>query len=398
MQILMFLGRMSVINRKILFLSGTRADFGKIKSLISVVDRLDGFEYQIFCTGMHMLNQYGSTYKEIYKSGFKRVHKFINQYVGEPMDMVLANTIHGLSRFVHEDKPDLIVVHGDRIEALAGAIVGSMNNILVAHIEGGERSGTVDELIRHSVTKLSHIHLVSNEEAYQRIVQLGEREEAVYILGSPDIDVMLSDELPELSEVLAHYEIPYDDYHIAMFHPVTTEYEFFSEYADQFVDALIDSRQNYVVVYPNNDLGSDAIIKSYEKLKGLPNFRVFPSVKFESFLVLVENAISLIGNSSAGIREAPIYGIPTVNIGTRQDSRYRCESIIDCGYGKSEILTSIERVIDRSLKFEKDIYFGSGNSAKKFEQMLKNGSIFELNHQKSFVDFGVPANWAGNLG
>ena len=194
------------MNKKILFISGTRADFGKLKSLIKVVDELSGFDYEIFITGMHMLKKYGNTYLEIKKSGFTNYHKFINQHLNEPMDVVLANTIQGLSRYINENKPDLIVIHGDRIEALAGAIVGSFNNILVAHIEGGEKSGTIDDSIRHSITKLSHIHLVCNSEAANRVIQLGEDKDSVFTIGSPDMDVMRSKSLPSIEDVKNYYK------------------------------------------------------------------------------------------------------------------------------------------------------------------------------------------------
>ena len=164
-----------LINRKkIVFLTGTRADYGKIKSLISITQKSDFYEVHLFVTGMHMNSLYGFTIDEIRKSGFDNIYPFINHDSIENMDRTLAKTIDGFSHFIAEIKPDLIVVHGDRVEAMAGAIVGSLNNILVAHIEGGEVSGTIDGLVRHAVSKMSHIHLVSNEDARTawRIIKL----------------------------------------------------------------------------------------------------------------------------------------------------------------------------------------------------------------------------------
>ncbi len=138
------------------------------------------FELYLFVTGMHMLSRYGSTWREIEKDGFKNVYHFINQSKNTPMDLALSNTIGGLSNYISEIEPDLIVVHGDRLEALAGAIVGAFNNIRVAHIEGGEISGTIDESIRHAVTKFAHLHLVSNEESKKRIIQLGEKNRSYF--------------------------------------------------------------------------------------------------------------------------------------------------------------------------------------------------------------------------
>ena len=158
--------------KKILFLSGTRADFGKLKSLIKIVQNSDEFESHVFVTGMHMNSLYGKTVDEIYKSKIENITTFINYDKDEFMDITLANTIVGFSEYIKSLNPDLIVVHGDRVEALAGAISGSINNYLVAHIEGGEVSGTIDELIRHSVSKMSHIHLVANNEAKNRPLYL----------------------------------------------------------------------------------------------------------------------------------------------------------------------------------------------------------------------------------
>ena len=374
------------MNKKVLFLSGTRADFGKIKPLISVIDELPNFEYEIFVTGMHLLKRYGNTYLEIQKSGFKNIHKYINQHIDEPMEMILANTIHGLSRYVHENKPDMIVVHGDRVEALAGAIVGSMCNVLVAHIEGGERSGTIDELIRHSVTKLSHLHLVANKEAKQRILQMGEKEESVHIIGSPDIDVMKSKDLPSLEKVRDYYNIAFDNYHIVMFHPVTTEVEKFGEYAKNLVDAMLESGEKFIVIYPNNDHGTNDILAQYEKLQNNEKFKIFPSIRFEYFLVLIEYAKSIIGNSSAGIREAPIYGIPTINIGTRQNLRFKSESIVDTTYDKSDILNSIKIISNKKMSHVPCEYFGEGNSTELFKSLIQDENIWNISSQKYFVD------------
>ena len=211
--------------KRVLFLTATRADFGKLQALIQKTQEEDSFESFVFVTGMHTLARYGSTYLEIEKAGIRNIFIYINQRVNtsQDMDIVLANTIHGLGNYIREVKVDMIVVHGDRIEALAGAIVGAMNNILVAHIEGGELSGTVDELVRHAVTKLAHIHLVANEESQKRVIQLGEVTESVAVIGSPDIDIMLSDQLPTLEEAKEWYNISFSEYGIFCYHPVTTD-------------------------------------------------------------------------------------------------------------------------------------------------------------------------------
>ena len=277
----------------------------------------------------------------------------------------------------------MIVVHGDRVETLAGAIVGSLNNILVAHIEGGELSGTVDELIRHSVSKLSHIHFVSNGDAKKRLLQMGEIASSVYKIGSPDIDIMFSNELPNLEVVKKYYEIPFEIYAIVMFHPVTTEVTAMQKQAADFVAALLEDTHNYVVIFPNNDLGSQAIIDAYKSLKNNQRFRVFPSLRFEYFLTLLKNAQFMIGNSSAGIREAPYYGIPIINIGTRQQNRAIHSDIVNVDYDEKSI-GDVLKNIDQHVVNKPTSDFGKGNSAKLFLEMMLTQNLWEINHQKQF--------------
>lgn len=371
--------------KKILFLTGTRADFGKIKSLLEALEIHTNFEPLLFVTGMHLEKKYGYTVIEVERCGFSNIHKFENQTHETTMDLTLAKTIEGLSIYIKSNKPDMIVIHGDRVEALAGAIVGALNNILVAHIEGGEVSGTIDELLRHATSKMSHIHFVSNEAAKKRLLQMGEIEEAIFCIGSPDVDIMFSKNLPDLTTVKTYYEIPYSEYAVAMFHPVTTEIADIAYYAENFVAALLDDTHNYIVVYPNNDLGSGAILKEYEKLLNNPRFRVFPSLRFEYFLTLLKNASFIIGNSSAGIREAPYYGLPIINIGTRQQNRAIHASICNVDYQKESINNAL-RNLNKQKTVPSNTDFGDGNSSKLFIETLSNTAIWKLNNQKQFRD------------
>ena len=374
--------------KKILFLTGTRADFGKIKSLIQILEGTSEFEVFVFVTGMHLQEMYGYTLIEIERCNFKNVFTFENHTHETTMDLTLAKTIEGLSGYCKNINPDIIMVHGDRVETLAGAIVGSLNNILVAHIEGGEISGTVDELIRHSVSKLSHIHFVSNKEAEKRLMQMGEIKESIFTIGSPDIDIMFSNQLPELNIVKEYYEIPFQEFAIVMFHPVTTEFKSMQMYADTFVNCLLNDSHNYIVIFPNNDLGSQFVLKAYEKLKNNTRFRVFPSVRFEYFLTLLKNSQFIIGNSSAGIREAPYYGIPIINIGTRQQNRAVHADIINTDYSYNGINEALS-IIDSHKVQKSKSDFGQGNSAELFFNCLQTTEIWQLNHQKQFRDTNV---------
>lgn len=372
--------------RKILFLTGTRADYGKIKSLMKQVEKSDKLELYIFVTGMHMLSKYGSTWKEIEKDGFKNIYHFINQKANAHMDIALSNTILGLSNYVFELKPDLIVVHGDRLEALAGAIVGAFNNIKVVHIEGGEVSGTIDESIRHAITKFSHIHLVSNDEAKKRVMQLGESEDSIFIIGSPDIDIMMSGNLPTIEQVKDRYEIGFNDYGILMYHPVTTEVHKLKQNVKNLVDAVIESEKNYIVIYPNNDEGSSIILEEYERLRNNPLFKIYPSMRFEYFLTLLKHCEFMIGNSSAGIRETGLYGIPSIDIGNRQKGRYDLnvlKNLIHVNESKYAILDAIEKQKEIQV-FSKA--FGDGKSDEKFIEILNDEMIWSSEVQKSFID------------
>lgn len=355
--------------KRLLFLTGTRADFGKIKPLINAA-RQAGYAIDVFATGMHMLERYGMTCHEITKAGLA-FYPFINQHADNSIDEVLSKTIDGLGLYLREHPTDLLVVHGDRVEALAGACVGALRNTLVAHIEGGEISGTIDESIRHAVSKLAHVHFVANDEAAERLRRMG--EENIFVIGSPDIDIMLADELPSMDAVCEKYNIPFDRYAICIYHPVTTEPVDLTLF-----DAMEDSGKDYIVIYPNNDPGAGEIIKRIETLNPL-NFHILPSMQFEHFLTLLKNAEFIIGNSSAGIREAPVYGIPTINVGTRQNGRYSSPSIVDCENGH-EIAEAI-RFPPRRVK---SFHFGRGDSAKRFIQALPQ--VWEIHPQKRFME------------
>ena len=378
---------MKSVIKRVVFLTGTRADFGKLKSLIKILQCTEGYDAHVFVTGMHMNSLYGSTIDEIRKGGFDNIYPFINHDSIDNMDRTLAKTIDGFSHFIAEIKPDLIVVHGDRVEAMAGAISGSLNNILVAHIEGGEVSGTIDELIRHAVSKMSHAHLVANEKAKKRLIQLGELSSSIFIIGSPDLDLMNPNKLPKLSDVKIYYDIEFDNFAIAMFHPVTTEFKSIKKDAKEFVNSLIDSDENYIVIYPNNDLGSYEILNEYKRLEGNSKIMLFPSLRFEYFLVLLKNSNYIVGNSSAGIREASYYGTPTVDIGSRQNNRSQGVSIFHANNESKSILRSI----NLAKKFKKDgankdCNFGQGNSDQIFLKILDDGKILSLDCQKQFQD------------
>lgn len=370
--------------KKIVFLTGTRADFGKLKSLMLKVQGNKYLDLHVFITGMHMLSKYGYTCEEVERSGFINSYKYINQNSEDGMDHVLYKTISGLSDYVREIKPDFLVVHGDRVEALAGATVGALNNILTGHIEGGEVSGTIDELIRHAVTKMSHVHFVANNKAKTRLIQLGECTSSIHVIGSPDIDVMNSKSLPSLDSVLQHYSIGFERYSILALHPVTTDISNLQIQTQLLLNVLKHSERNYVIIYPNNDHGSNIILNEFLKITDNSKFKIFPSMRFEYFLTLLKNADFIIGNSSAGVREAPHFGVPAINLGSRQHNRTTSPLVLNCEFIKEDIILAINKVM--KLNRNPESLFGTGDAADKFIKIISENSFWKKSKQKNFID------------
>ncbi|MCF0184978.1 MAG: UDP-N-acetylglucosamine 2-epimerase (hydrolyzing) [Bacteroidaceae bacterium] len=369
--------------KKLLFVTGTRADYGKLKSLMKAIEVSEDFELYIYVSGMHILKKYGSTYQEVLKDNYKNVQVAFGQHHSDSMSYNLGNVICDLTGYVQLVHPDMIVVHGDRIDAMAGAVVGALNNIRVAHIEGGEVSGTIDESIRHAISKFAHFHFVSNEEAKKRLIQLGEAMDNIFVIGSPDIDIMLSENLPSLESAKERY-VDFDDYGILMYHPVTTEFNEMRHHIREIVDAVLESGRRYIVIYPNNDLGTEVILSEYERFKDNENIAIFPSIRFEYFLTYLKNASFMIGNSSAGIRETGVYGVPGIDIGSRQKGRYDlslAKNLQHTEHDKTAILEAIKAVDDHRTT---SMVFGGGNSTEKFMEIISKPEVWESEIQKKF--------------
>lgn len=377
--------------KNITFITGTRADYGKIKSLvIELQKKRSKFKTNLIITGMHNVKNHGNTKDEIDKDKIKNCYRFNNQSQNKNMDIILANTIKGINKFVSKNPTDLIVVHGDRVESLAGAITGALNNIKVAHIEGGELSGTVDEIIRHSISKLSHLHFVTNQIAKKRLIQMGEIKKNIYIIGSPDLDILLGNSLPLLENVKQRYGIKFQNYAIFIFHPVTTELDSIKKQIDKLIETLVKSQFNYIILLPNNDLGGNIIYKQILKLKRkkLKNFKIFPSMRFEYYLTLLKNSNFIIGNSSSGIMEAPYYGVPTIDIGSRQKNRAKIQSIFNQN-NFTKISKLISKYKEKKYNLKPLQYFGSGNSNKMFLSILKQKRVWKIKNQKQFVQLDL---------
>lgn len=372
--------------KKIVFLTSTRAEFGKIKILIDGLKSTKTFKTFIFVTGLHTLKKFGSTYTEIINSKYKNYKIYKNIFKNNSMldgDQIISDTIRGFKKYIQKIKPDLIVIHGDRYEALAGSIVGAMNNILTAHIEGGEVSGNIDEIMRHAITKLSHVHFPSNLEACKRLIQLGEKKNTIFNIGSPDIDIMLSRNLPTFEFVKKRYDIKFDkkNYGVLIWHPDSLDINNIKINTENLIKFVNKTSENYIVIYPNNDFGNEDIIFLLEKKLNKRNYKIFPSIRFENFLTILKNAKFIIGNSSCGIREAPYYGINTINIGQRQHLRSSDKDILNIknnNYNLKKFKVFVKK------KINKKKLFGSGNSKDRFLKALKNPSLWKINKQKYF--------------
>ena len=253
------------MKKKIIFVTATRADFGKLKSLIKITKKSKKFSVYIIVTGMHMMSKFGSTHVEINKFFKSNIIKFKNQEFKDNIETILTNTIEKFSEIVKKIKPDLILIHGDRIESLGCALVGSLNHTLTAHIEGGEVSGNIDDTIRHAVTKLSHIHFVGNNKAKKRVLNMGEKRNSVFTIGSPDMDILLSKKLPTIKFVKKNYGIKFKNYAVLMWHPVTSGVYRLKNDTKKLINFVNYYNQNFVIIYPNNDPGTKIIIESYKK-------------------------------------------------------------------------------------------------------------------------------------
>ena len=372
--------------KKIIFLTGTRADYGKLKPLITATKKNKKFQPIIIVTGMHLIKKYGSTYKQIEKD-FRdlKIYKIKNHSKEDSMDVMLSKSIKYLGKALKVISPNLIVIHGDRVETLAASIYCNLNNILISHIEGGEVSGTVDESIRHATTKLSHIHFVSNNKAKNILRRMGEIKKNIYVIGSPEVDIMIGKSLPPQEEVLNRYNINFKNYSIFLFHPVTTlKKEDIIKQCNIMFNVLTKSLKNYVVIFPNNDNFSKIILNFIKKLKSFKNIKILPSLRFEFYLTLLKNSDFIIGNSSSGIREAPVYGVRTINLGERQKNRTNNNSIINLKFEEKKILNTINNL--KKMKNKKKFIFGNGGSAKKFIQVINRKNFWLTSRQKHFVE------------
>ena len=370
--------------KKVLFISGTRADYGKIKPLAKIVDKCKNYIVSFAVTGMHLSKLHGYTFFQI-KKDFKNNKLFKFDNFNDSMDISLSKSINGFNKIISNFNPDVIIIHGDRVEALAASIVGHLKKILVCHIEGGEISGTVDDSMRHAISKMANIHFVSNKRAKKILMQLGETDKYIYIIGSPEVDVMIGKKLPDLNIVKKKYMINYNEYAIVCFHPdVNEKKDVLNQYIHRTMEAVANSKKNFVIIYPNNDQNFRVILNCYNKYKNNKNIKLIPSIRFEYYLTLLKSSSAIIGNSSSGVREAPVYKVKTINIGFRQSRRTNNPLIINLDL--KSIPKKFDKIIDKKVTYQKkySFLFGNGKSDTKFFKVLNTKKFWSTPTKKEF--------------
>lgn len=367
---------------KIIFITGTRADFGKLKPLIKKF--YFDHDTTVVTTGMHLIPELGNTFLEVEKLFPKSIVKISGQKFNENMIEGFSRFMLGFKRYLLEllAAPDVVVVHGDRFDALAASIVCNEMNIRVCHIEGGEVSGTIDESIRHSVSKFSHIHFVANAKAKERILKLGENPNSVFVSGSPETDVILGNDLPKISDTKNRYDIPFEEYIIFCLHPVVSEVCSINLQMKEILLFLNYIKIPIIWIYPNNDEGS-SIIRDSITSSNISELKFFESLRFEHYITLLKNAKAIIGNSSSGVREAPVLGVPSINIGSRQEGRVDSEIVLNTLPNFENLKLSWDKVSE--IVNKTPIHnFGSGNVSSFIFNKLTTVDLNQFDRQKKY--------------
>jgi UDP-hydrolysing UDP-N-acetyl-D-glucosamine 2-epimerase len=374
-----------MIKRKVCVVITARPSYPRVKTALQAIKNHPNLELQLVLAGSSLLDRYGSAYKVIENDGFEVTEKIYNILEGETPSLMAKTTglaIMELSTTFANLKPDVVVTIADRFETIATSIAASYQNISLAHIQGGEVTGNIDEKVRHANTKLADIHLVASQDAKQRVIKMGENSDYVINTGCPSIDLA--------KEVLENPAIDFDPivkyggvgaeinwkngYLVVMQHPVTTEFNDAKKDIEVTLNAIYELNIPAFWFWPNVDAGSDSTskgIRVFREKYQLNNIRFFKNMEPNDFLRLIKNSKCLIGNSSVGIRESAFLGIPVVNIGTRQHGRRRAKSVIDCDYDKEEIKNSVKNQINHG-SYESEFIYGDGAAGQKIADTLSN--------------------------
>ena len=374
--------------RKICVFIGSRANYSSIKSVMLAIEQDRGLELQTVLGASTVLDRFGKVENHIRRDGFTPIYKFHNIVEGENPTTMAQSTGLGMiemAMVLDNLKPDFLIIVGDRFEMISITVAAAYMNIRIAHTMGGEVTGTIDESIRHAITKFAHVHFPANEDSRNRIIRMGEKEEYVFNVGCPRID-LISEELQNNSTDFLNKDNIFSKYKgvgvgidfqkqflLVSQHPVTTEYGNSRWQIEQTLMALDKIKMQTILLWPNIDAGSDDVSKGIRTFRENNNtdwLHAFVNLPINVYIHLMNTTSCLVGNSSSGIREGAFIGTPVVNIGTRQSKRMRSNNVIDTGYNITEILKSIKKQIEHG-KYESSTIYGDGNSGMKIMEILK---------------------------
>jgi UDP-hydrolysing UDP-N-acetyl-D-glucosamine 2-epimerase len=360
-----------------------RPSYSRIKTALKAINEHPDLELQLVVAASALLHRYGSAISFIKEDGFKIAGQVYMVLEGENPTTMAKTTGLGLmelSTSFDNLKPDVVVTVADRYETLATAVAAAYMNIPVAHVQGGEVTGSIDEKVRHTVTKLSDLHFVCTEKAAERVIRMGEDPETVFVTGCPSIDLvaeMLPNPALDFNPFLKYGGVGTSldlsrGYLVVMQHPVTTEYELARQHIMETLYAAKEINLPALVFWPNVDAGSDGTsngIRSFREQEKLAHFHFFKNMAPTDFLKLIFNSRGLIGNSSVGIRESSFLGVPVVNIGTRQSGRERGRNVLDVAYDRGEIARAIRHHMGNG-SYPRDSIYGDGRAGNRIAELL----------------------------
>ena len=370
--------------KKICFVINSRANFGRVNVLLKELKKFKNCELQIVLGASSLLYKFGDISELLKKEKIKVNHKFYSIIEGEnllTMTKSAGYTIAELSNIFDQMNPDVVVVLADRFENLPVAICASYMNIPLAHIQGGEITGSIDEKVRHAITKLSDIHFTSTERSKRFVIRMGENSKMVFNTGCPSIDLVkkIKDKLPlsELSKFGVGSKLNKNDkYLVVMQHPVTTEIKSTTSQIKETIKAIkvISKDFNLKVLWfwPNVDAGNDKIskiLRKYRENENPDNLIFIKNLAPKLFIQLLKGCECMIGNSSSGIREGSYIGVPYVNIGNRQDGREKCKNVISVKCNSAEIIKAVKKQISNGF-YKSNHLYGKGNSSDKIAKLL----------------------------
>jgi len=359
--------------RKICYVSGTRADFGLMQSTLSAIQAHPSMELAIVVTGMHLSARYGNTVDDIVRAGLpvtQRVPVDMDPPTGATMARNVGRMLTAFVDAFEQIRPDIVLLLGDRGEMLAGALAAIHLNIPVAHIHGGERSGTVDEPVRHAISKLSHFHFAATADAAARLVRMGEREDYVRVTGAPGLDGVRElahiDRMALCRDAGLRADAPVA---LMVFHPVLQEASTAGRDTDIILDALADSGVQVMALMPNADAGSNDVRAALAARSGRPGMALATHLPRDAFISWMAHADVMVGNSSAGIIEAASFGTPVINIGTRQAMRERNANVTDVPAEREALLDAVQQALAGGRLPPANLY-GDGHAARRIVELL----------------------------